>query len=128
MTEQDAKKALAKLFLCFSQNGDEVERNGRLRAYWEVLEELGAAKIIEVCSKAMRGQFGAFMPSAGELYQAAIPKPEARSHKPPPKRLPNQNRFLSSAGTLWIDGVPYSSEEQTAWSKGQWPPGGTMLQ
>jgi hypothetical protein len=73
MTEQDAKKALAKLFLCFSQSGDEIERKGKLLAYWETLQSREPRFVIDACEYASKGKLGdgRFLPTAAELYHAS---------------------------------------------------------
>jgi hypothetical protein len=108
------------LLNCHHLNG--VERKPKLAAYWAVLEKLDPAVIVSVCERAARGEIGnpAFLPSAGELYQATQP-PKPR--KPPPIRRQGQDRFLASDGTLYIDCIPYTRSEQAAWERGEWPPG-----
>ena len=73
MTENEAKKALAKLFQCFSVSGSDEERKIKLAAYWEVLSGLPAEYVVASCRKAARGDIGnrGFLPTAAELYQTA---------------------------------------------------------
>ena len=73
MTQQDAKKALAKLFLCYGQSGDETEKKAKLHAYWEVLEGRDPRFVIEACDYAAKGKIGdgRFLPTAAELFHAA---------------------------------------------------------
>lgn len=61
------------MFLNWSQNGDDIERKGKMLAYWEVLQNLNPRFVIEACEYASKGKLGdpKFMPSAGELYQCA---------------------------------------------------------
>jgi hypothetical protein len=120
MKNDDAKIALLTLFQCYNISGTDAERKAKFNAYWMVLEGLGPEKIVEVCSLAMRGDIGnsAFMPSAADLYQAARP----RYNKPAPRRLPGQDRFLTSSGTLFVDGLVYSAHEVESYERGVWPP------
>ena len=72
-TSEDAKKALAKLFLVFPSPGTagEINHQARMTAYWEILSRLAPSFVIEACEYAARGKCGdgRFLPSAGELYQ-----------------------------------------------------------
>lgn len=70
-TEDDAKKALAKLFLVFPSPGTGETNEGRMRAYWEILSRKAPCFVIEACEYAARGKCGdgRFLPSAGELFQ-----------------------------------------------------------
>lgn len=72
-TEQDAKKALAKLFLCYQQTGDESERKAKLSAYWQVLGTRKPEFLIAACEYAAKGKLGdgRFLPTAAELFQSA---------------------------------------------------------
>jgi hypothetical protein len=73
LIQQDAKKALAKLFLCYPLSGDESERQAKLQAYWEVLEGREPRFVIEACEYAAKGKVGEgrFLPTAAELFNAA---------------------------------------------------------
>ncbi len=73
MTNEDAKKAILKLFQCYNQKGDDTDRKIKFEAYWEILSELSPAEIVAVCKKASRGEIGqpGFLPTTGELYQSA---------------------------------------------------------
>jgi len=72
-TEQDAKKALAKLLLCYQQTGDETERKAKLSAYWQVLGTRKPEFVVEACEYAAKGKLGdgRFLPTAAELFQSA---------------------------------------------------------
>jgi hypothetical protein len=74
MTNEDAKKAIIKLFHCYNWTGDETERKLKFQAYWEILGDLPPHRVVEVCRLACQGRVGqpGFMPTAGELYQAAF--------------------------------------------------------
>jgi len=73
MTQQDAKKALARLFLSFCQTGDDEEQRGKMLAYWNVMQGVTPRYVIDACDYAAKGKLGdpKFMPTAGELYQCA---------------------------------------------------------
>jgi hypothetical protein len=73
MTQEDARSALAKLFLVYSQAGDSDDRKAKMLAYWNVLRNVTPCYTIEACEYAAKGKLGdpKFMPSAGELYQCA---------------------------------------------------------
>ena len=85
-------------------------------AYWDVLRMLYPQEIIDVCTRAARGEIGnpRFLPSAGELYQAARPATKNLARKSPDWR-PHQGRFLSSSGTLYLtengNDTAYSADE-----------------
>jgi hypothetical protein len=72
-TKDEAKKALLKLFHCFSWGGDETERKVKFAAYWEILESRQSRFVLEACEYASKGKLGdgRFLPTAAELYQLA---------------------------------------------------------
>jgi hypothetical protein len=74
MIEDDAKKALLKLFQCFNVNGSDAERRIKFTAYWDVLGRLPPTIIIAICAKASRGEIcdHGYLPSVAELYRAAV--------------------------------------------------------
>ena len=121
MTNDQARTAIFALFQAFNLGGSGDEKRAKFAAYWSVLEELGADKVVYACNLAMRGEIGnpGFLPTAAELYQAVRP----RSNKPPPIAKHGQDRYLYRlTGVLAIDGICYSPEEQESWAKGIWPP------
>lgn len=74
MIEEDAKKAILKLFQCFNVSGSDAERKIKFAAYWDVLSTLPRDAIIAACRKASHGGIGdrGFLPSSAELYHAAV--------------------------------------------------------
>lgn len=73
MTHQDARNALARLFLAYSQTGDSDDRKAKMLAYWDVLRDVTPRYVCDACEYAAKGKLGdpKFMPTAGELYQCA---------------------------------------------------------
>ena len=84
MIEDDAKKALLKLFQCFNVNGSEAERKIKFAAYWDMLRNLPPELIVSTCARAGRGEIGnrGFLPSTAELYQAVVAQLPRRIDKP----------------------------------------------
>lgn len=119
-TEKEAKATLTAMFGCFPQQADSVSVETRMRAYWQALSDLSPDEIVNVCRAAMRGEIGkpGFLPSTGEIYQAARPRPPTLPKKSPEWR-PHQDRFLSADGTLYIkEGgftTVYTSQELREW-------------
>ena len=101
-TETEAKKSLMGLFLCFLNERDD-RFAARFEAYSEALGDLTPDEICLVCAMAVRGEIGnpTFMPSAAQLHAAARPLAVDR-RKPPPQWAPNQDRFLSKSGMLFV--------------------------
>ena len=95
LTQQDAKKSLAKLFLCYAQNGDESERQAKLQAYWDVLHTRNPLFVCEACEYAAKGNVGdgRFLPTAAELFRAAeaFSAREAQRNKHVPRLEPPVN-------------------------------------
>jgi len=54
--------------------GTETERKLKFEVYWEVLGLLPPHRVIDACSRAAKGEIGSkgFLPSVGEIYQAAF--------------------------------------------------------
>jgi hypothetical protein len=104
MIDENAKRNLLKLFHCYNWVGDPVERKAKFAAYCEALGDLPSQAIIRVCIKAARGEVGVpeFLPTAAELYKAAVAEIPAKPQGPPIERIERvispQEMAIASAG------------------------------
>jgi hypothetical protein len=97
----EAITALMTMFNCFNFGGDADEKQIKIEAYIAALDDLDSETVVRVCTLAARGKIGdgKFMPTAGELHQAAgAEKPQ----KPSPDWRPHQDRLLTKDGTLFL--------------------------
>ena len=85
MIAEETKKALLKLFLCYNWAGDDGERKAKFNAYCETLSSLPPKAVVIACAKGCRGGVGVpgFLPTAGELYRAAVAVTPEKPPGPP---------------------------------------------
>lgn len=101
MTEDDAKQALAKLFLAFPNSGNEAERKAKFDVYWDTLYVLPPMAVVAACDCARR--LPGYLPSAGDLYAEACKRMAARRPLqpiPPPKHTPVNQEIVEKLKRL----------------------------
>jgi len=107
-TEAESKAAILKMLKSFGIGDDKLLE--RRDVYWDVLSPLPAAAIVEACRMAACGELGGdgrFPPTTAELCIAIRGHAPGMEKKPFILRQRGDDAFVSSNGTLYVNGQVY---------------------